>query len=133
MLVIAFGNAELGVDVEQVRDFDMEAIAEMTFNKAEQKFLNASERNSEDFFRLWTRKEAAVKAAGFGLNEELRLFPVLDGRNDLNDTEAADGLILQNTSLLVEGEYSISVCYAAARPVPQHYFSLLPEQLLISA
>lgn len=132
MLVIGFGNSELGADVEQIRDFDVEAVAEITFTKAERKFLSGAEMNLEEFFRLWTRKEAAVKAAGFGLNEELRLFPVLDGRNELDDAEAGDGLILQNTSLLVDEEYVMSVCYAADMPVPQHYFSLSPEQLLIS-
>ncbi|MBO9570648.1 MAG: 4'-phosphopantetheinyl transferase superfamily protein [Chitinophagaceae bacterium] len=133
ILLIAFGNSELGVDVEQIRDFDVEAVAGVTFNKAEQKFLSEGEMDLEDFFRLWTRKEAAVKAVGFGLNEELRLFPVLDGPNHLEDTGAGDGIILQNTSLLVDEEYAASICYAADGPLALHYFSLSPEEFIISA
>ena len=79
-LVMAFcKDLSLGVDVEQVRDFpDMDAVAEYTFSKLEYAtYLNLpqSER-AIGFFNCWTRKEAFVKALGFGLGYPLGSFDV---------------------------------------------------------
>lgn len=70
---------ELGIDVEQVRDnFDHEALARRFFSTAEQQALAAlpaTERGAA-FFRCWTRKEAYLKAHGFGLSLALDSFDV---------------------------------------------------------
>lgn len=68
---------EVGVDVEAVtRDADMLALAERYFAAAEVALLRAAAplQLRELFFRLWTLKEAYVKARGLGLQLGLDSF-----------------------------------------------------------
>ncbi|HEY0179252.1 MAG TPA: 4'-phosphopantetheinyl transferase superfamily protein [Dokdonella sp.] len=70
LLAFARGQA-LGVDLEALtRRIDAEAIATRFFAPAEAEALARvpAERRSEAFLRLWTCKEAVVKAVGRGLS-----------------------------------------------------------------
>jgi 4'-phosphopantetheinyl transferase len=76
----AFGQAcDLGVDVERLdRIIDGDGIARAYFAPSERDLLDRTpESTREDvFLRLWTLKEAVVKAAGLGLSLELGRFAV---------------------------------------------------------
>lgn len=79
-VVIAFARdsrlqQSLGVDVEWVhRRVERDALAKRFFAPAEHAFtLNSA----ENFFRVWTRKEAVLKTNGIGLRVELSSFEVL--------------------------------------------------------
>jgi len=78
--VFAFSKElELGIDVEYVqRDVDYEAILESQFSEAEKTQLRALSPDARRlaFFRLWTRKEAYLKATGDGLRTALDSFTV---------------------------------------------------------
>ena len=70
LIAVANGRA-VGVDVEQARDMiDAEAIAARFFSAQEQAALAAlpASEKQAGFFRLWTRKEAWIKATGAGLS-----------------------------------------------------------------
>ena len=71
LAVLAFGRgASIGVDVERISGFDsMRQVAALNFTSTEMRELeNASETECVGaFFRLWTRKEAVLKASGEGL------------------------------------------------------------------
>jgi 4'-phosphopantetheinyl transferase len=78
LCVLAEG-IELGCDVEQRRpDLASDDIAERFFSPQEHKQLSslASDRWIEGFFNCWTRKEAYIKARGFGLSYPLQSFDV---------------------------------------------------------
>ena len=69
---IAFTTAgEVGIDVEAIqRDVGALEIAEAHFTQTEAAMIAAANTPQEQaliFLRLWTRKEAVLKAAGFGL------------------------------------------------------------------
>jgi len=65
-------DRELGIDVEQIReDVDGAAIVRRYFHPNEIAFLaeTPEPRRLREFFRLWTRKEAWLKAKGQGMSD----------------------------------------------------------------
>ena len=72
MLLALARDREVGVDVEVLRaSVSVEAIARRYFHSDEYAFLMGcleAERKLE-FLRLWTRKEALLKAKGIGVSE----------------------------------------------------------------
>ena len=64
----------VGVDIEFVSNMrDLDSLCPTIFNAAEQAHLKAHGRGTDDrvFFVGWTRKEAYLKAIGFGLSDPL--------------------------------------------------------------
>ncbi len=87
----------VGVDVEQVRPMpDALALAGRFFAPEERQLLQATAPDARDavFLRIWTCKEAFIKALGEGLSHPLDAFSVgLDGaphftRQDHDDPDA---------------------------------------------
>jgi phosphopantetheine--protein transferase-like protein len=78
ILLIAVANSgSPGVDAERLGRFvDVSAIASRYFSSTEaQQMLEAApELKNELFLRMWTLKEAAVKATGLGLSRALKRF-----------------------------------------------------------
>jgi len=76
------GAQRIGVDVERFRDgIDVERFAARNFTpfeRAELAALHGAER-LRGFFRVWTRKEAYIKALGKGLHHPLQSFDVTTG------------------------------------------------------
>lgn len=69
----------IGVDIEHLRsNFRADEIAERFFSAAEREALRGipEARRHECFFRIWTRKEAYIKALGEGLSHPLHQFDV---------------------------------------------------------
>lgn len=78
LCVIAQG-LDLGCDLEQRNpELASDDIAERFFSPLERNQLSslASDRWLEGFFNCWTRKEAYIKARGFGLSYPLHTFDV---------------------------------------------------------
>ena len=78
LLAMSEGTA-LGVDVEVVRAMpDAESLAAAYFAPAERAAVAACGAGARDtvFLRCWTRKEAALKAIGIGLNLTTAAFDV---------------------------------------------------------
>jgi len=74
--VLSRGHA-VGVDAEEInRRLDVEAITQSTFAAEEQRLIAASTpgERPDIFYRLWTLKEAIVKAIGRGLSISLQDF-----------------------------------------------------------
>ncbi|HVI08656.1 MAG TPA: 4'-phosphopantetheinyl transferase superfamily protein [Candidatus Binatia bacterium] len=70
---------EIGVDIEEIRaNSDLDAIARRFFSGCEQQdfFPLPAEKRVPAFFRIWTRKEAYIKATGDGLSLPLSQFDV---------------------------------------------------------
>lgn len=72
-------SAEVGIDVESVRPMrDMAALADVTMTQRERSAIAAAADPKLLFFRLWTRKEAVLKACGLGLSMPLTELDVLE-------------------------------------------------------
>lgn len=91
-LVALSRRAALGVDVEHARELDdAPRIAQRFFSTQEVTALRATPAAQREamFFRIWTRKEAFIKAIGKGLAQPLGAFSVM----------AADGNPLSHVQL----------------------------------
>jgi 4'-phosphopantetheinyl transferase len=81
-LFAATDRGAVGVDVEQIRPMpDMSDVSERFFSAHECDELKKLpvEARVELFFRIWTRKEAWLKATGEGITGPLRSVEVLPG------------------------------------------------------
>lgn len=81
-------NANIGVDVEFMEEkFPTSEVAERFFSRGESATVQGlpERQKTETFFRLWTQKEAYVKAVGKGLTHPLPEF---------GNSETASGLTL---------------------------------------
>ena len=78
VVAVASGR-EIGVDIEQIRsNVECEQLAERFFSLSERKVIRElpEEKKLRAFFRLWTCKEAFLKAHGTGLSRPLSSFDV---------------------------------------------------------
>jgi len=81
-VVLAVSEDEVGIDVEQIAPFSF-AVAQRVFTANEQDWL---QRQGEDsaFYRLWTGKEAIMKALDLGFQlppESFEILPESEGPN----------------------------------------------------
>ncbi len=79
------GTGEVGVDVEVVKPLrNVEGLATRHFSEAELGDWRALEAADQlqGFYRVWTRKEALLKAAGLGLSRPLDRVDTLAGTLD---------------------------------------------------
>jgi 4'-phosphopantetheinyl transferase len=78
--LIAIGTTfPVGVDIEKIRrEVDVDTLAERFFSESERDSLASlpHEHRLRAFFACWTRKEAFLKATGFGLSHRLSDFSV---------------------------------------------------------
>ncbi len=69
----------IGVDIERMRlTGDELNVAKRFFSAAEYRALQAQEKDAmlSDFYKIWTCKEAVLKACGAGISEHLKHFSV---------------------------------------------------------
>ena len=82
--VCLVGNAPVGVDVQEETRANIDAVSRRYFTEEEAGMVNKG--GSDQFFRIWTRKEAYGKYLGSGLAEVLKKVSVTD-REDVEFTE----------------------------------------------
>lgn len=77
LLAFSFDAHAIGIDIEENNlQFDYLDIADLYFSNLEKQSLNC-QFPSNQFFKIWTRKEAMTKALGIGLSDELIQIDVL--------------------------------------------------------
>lgn len=75
-VVLAWGDSEVGVDVQRHRDHvNLQAFAKRYFTSEEQAYVREDPRR---FYEIWTKKESYVKYTGEGLGRGLGSFCVLE-------------------------------------------------------
>ncbi len=79
-IYLAFSPLPVGIDTEKVNlDFDILPIANICFSEAEKAELTQEEPHRH-FYKIWTRKEAVLKATGEGLCNDIKSVKVLDNQ-----------------------------------------------------
>ena len=62
---------EIGIDIQEVGAFK-ESLAEYSCNEKELKLIHESKNPADEFYRLWTQKEAVFKYLGTGITDDLK-------------------------------------------------------------
>jgi 4'-phosphopantetheinyl transferase len=126
LLIYAFcWDRLVGIDVEHIHSMpDEQRLAEEFFSAPESAFLQALSGNQrlEAFFKLWTCKEAFLKATGDGLAKSMDQFEI----------QLAGGELARLVS--IEGDPNQAVCWhlETFEPVPGYQAALAIEQEISS-
>jgi len=101
-VTVAFSDYEIGLDIEECVDFDIDAIID-NLHEQEMKFIAGADNSSDAFFTVWTRKEAYLKAKGVG---------IIEGLNHDNCLESSIGFEEKwyLTSLSIVENYKVALC-----------------------
>ena len=104
-ILIAIAAFPIGIDIEELnRDFETDFVVAECFSREEQAFFLEGGNNQIDFYTVWTRKEAILKATGEGLTDELSKL------NSLADQiKRDDGLYIAEHRIL-DQKYVWSIC-----------------------
>lgn len=77
-IAIAISFAPIGIDIEYIDpNFEYTDILQQCFNSQESQFIQKGVDQRANFYTLWTRKEALLKATGEGLIDDLNQLDVL--------------------------------------------------------
>jgi 4'-phosphopantetheinyl transferase len=122
LALVALGPRPLGVDVERTAPIDPPGpheVAVQYFSPAERAELARAADPLAAFYRVWTRKEAFLKATGEGLSRPLDSFDVSAGAGAAlvatrpDRDEAARWVMID---LAVPAGYAAALCVAAPMP-----------------
>lgn len=102
-------HQEIGIDIERVQMHFNPALAKRFFSHSEYAALMslAKENQAAGFFRIWTKKEALIKAIGRGLAISLSSFAVSEqAKTDHLDFDHAEWIV---QSLDQQDAYQIAI------------------------
>ncbi len=92
MLVGLCNQNEIGIDIEKVCEIhNLDNIASENFSLQELKYLNGTLDKINAFYKIWTRKEAFIKAIGKGMYYPLKSFCV-----EVNSSGGYEQLVIFN-------------------------------------
>ena len=111
-ILIAVSGSAIGVDVEKIdNDFSYQEILSLNFSKEEIEFIKNSNQPRNNFYLLWTRKEALMKATAKGIDEKLIFISALDGLHEMNEQIIGSENAWNINSFVLEENYVGSVAF----------------------
>jgi 4'-phosphopantetheinyl transferase len=114
-VLIAFADKPIGVDIEYIdRNLDINEIMNVAFSNAEIVFMTQQTTCMELFFQLWARKEALLKAASKGLNNDIKYMPSLNGKHFVQSELLNGNERWRVTSFNVDEKHVASIAYPAS-------------------
>lgn len=116
IIALALDTDAVGIDIEEIRpDIDLEGIAKRMFLLTERKhLLQIPERDRRgEFYRLWTRKEALLKAAGLGLENSFKA----NSLNDVQTMQDDSGFIRKFSLKSLSGPTGYALALGVRTPV----------------
>ena len=92
-------------------DFNFEEVLVHSFSEQEIELINSSGNRRQLFYKLWTRKEALIKASSKGIDDDLAKIPCLDGAHILSSRILNSEEEWFVSSFQPEDEYAGSIAY----------------------
>ena len=129
-VLIVIASVEVGVDVEKINpDFPFQEVLEHSFSLLEQAYIK-EQLTPAAFYRLWTRKEAFVKATAQGIEADFSSVPALDGVHHWSATHPSPITEWTVSSFVPAASYAAAVAYPSAIPASEMRFYDVGNQLL---
>lgn len=130
LVLIAIGKVRVGVDLEWVNpDFSFRDVLPVSFSPDEQHYIDACSDARSCFYRLWTRKEALVKATAKGMDGAFDRVPSLPGIHPANaQVIGQDGHWTVHSFAVADG-YPAAVAFDNLIPVTPRFYTLRAEWL----
>lgn len=121
-VVFALSNYSTGIDIEPVDlSFAYQEVLPQFFEPSEIGYLAKSASPQRSFFKIWTRKEAFLKATGWGLSDQLNQYCFLDGRQAIPLPEAIEPGDWEVKSFIMDKKYYLSLAFPAAGLQPRFF------------
>ncbi len=103
-VLIAISPKTVGIDVEYLnKEFDFKSILDITFSKMEIDFIGNKDVDPTNFYVMWTRKEALLKASGEGVSDNLHLIDCLGEYLERNKQ------VFKMRTFMIEDNYVASI------------------------
>ena len=111
-IMIAVSGNETGIDIEYInKALDYSEIAKQIYNIDELEFLNTRNYSLCNFYLLWTRKEALLKAIGIGVTDDIANIPSLSGVHNMKQNITGSSSDWKVGSFMVDNEHICSIGY----------------------
>jgi 4'-phosphopantetheinyl transferase len=123
-------RGKIGVDIELLKDIDF-GVFRNCLSASEEIYINSGKgmkQRFENFYEIWTRKEAYLKALGIGMQKPL---PITQFYSDRIKPKAEIRYKNQQYyfSILKEDKYILSVCTTSSTLYDQSYTKLTLDKL----
>jgi 4'-phosphopantetheinyl transferase len=116
--IIGFFNQEIGIDIEYLdQELDIDELIPLIMSNKEQKILKQLQAPAKKnmFIKLWTRKEALLKAIGSGIHDDITTLDVSNLKYFNNKLPASRPLQWKIASLNTnDKKYYAHVAYNSA-------------------
>lgn len=121
-IVATIGKRRVGIDVEEIKPaFTFQELLSSSFSEFEQQHIRAGSDPRFLFYKLWTRKEALVKATAKGLDDDFSRFSALDGLQTTQRQFIGAGGSWTVRSFMVAHNYPAAVAYETREEQPMFY------------
>ena len=120
-VMCSVSDKDIGCDVEQITDIDMEIAKRFFFAGEYKALMNCTEKGERNdlFFRYWTLKESFMKVTGLGFRLELDDFCIILDEGDISVRQSVDARKYYFREYSMNDGYRYAVCSAEKPDLPE--------------